>query len=577
VLGIHVLPLARPSPFPTSRCLSTPVRPSPSASPPVPPPALFSTPLLLLLQGILAQAEDRIHRIGQRAPRVDIAYLVGHGTGAGRSGAGGSAGADASASFDDRLWRMVADKLETLHSALDAGPSATAAPASGAAAAAASGVGAAASSAGGGRGGRGGAGRAGGRGGRAGGEGDEDEDGAGPEEEQAVAVTAMPDGLFDDLPPPRPVVARVCGGAGAGAQYAGSAGAASSASAAAACAGSGAVAGGAAPVAVPGTDAVRFFVGGAAGQGQTTMTSHFQRAAGQLSMQRTTSGLAAAGGAGAAVGGGGGVSIAAASAPRQPGAASVPAAGLAFQGVVASAAADIARDFFQGGGPLPAPAPTDPDAPFASSTDLLEVDADFEAALAAAEAQALAAAEAQALAAMSAGRPAAGVAGTHMAPAGPPPVASFARPQQPSAGAASMASARSAAAHAVVAGPRPMPTGCAVPPQAVVHGVTLAGFGPAGSACGPRSAVRPALSAAMPKPAHGLGSGAPAAPAPWPDGNHPRWPAAGGRGPIGAAVASTAGRDASIAPAARSLPGFQSSGSGLPGVGRPLAGSGDRR
>ena len=57
-----------------------------------------------LLQGVLAQAEDRIHRIGQRAAEVNIHYLVGD-----------------EASFDEKLWRLVAGKLETLHTTLDAG------------------------------------------------------------------------------------------------------------------------------------------------------------------------------------------------------------------------------------------------------------------------------------------------------------------------------------------------------------------------------------------------------------------------------------------------------------------------
>jgi hypothetical protein len=529
---------------------------------------LLCTPLLLL-QGILAQAEDRIHRIGQRAPRVDIAYLVGHGTGAGGSGAGGSAGADASASFDDRLWRMVADKLETLHSALDAGPSAAAAAASGAAAAGAAGAGAAASVAAGGRGGWAGAGRAGGRGGRAGGERNDEEDGEAPEEEHAVAVTAIPDGLFDDPPPPScPAVGRAGGGADAGTRNGSGTSAASSASAAAACAGSGAAASGAAPAAVQGTDAVRFFMGGAAGQGQTTMTSHFQRATGQLPIQRAASGPAA-GSAGPAVGGGG-VGVAVASAPRQPGAVSAPAPGLAFRGgAVASAAAGIAGDSAHSGvgDALPSPALVDSDAPFASSPDLLEMDAEFEAALAAAEAQALAA--------MAASRPAGGVAGTQLARAGPL-LAPSRHPQQPGATAASTTSARSAAAHAVVAGPRPVLAGCAVPPRLGGHETTLTALGLAGAASSSRSAVGPAFSAAMPRLAHGFGSVAPAVHAPWPNGNQPRWPAAGGRGPIGAAAASAAGREGSMAPAARSLPGFQPSGSGLPGAGRPLVGSSDR-
>lgn len=56
------------------------------------------------MQGILAQAEDRIHRIGQKAAAVNIHYLVGGASG-----------------VDGEMWSLVARKLETIYTALDAG------------------------------------------------------------------------------------------------------------------------------------------------------------------------------------------------------------------------------------------------------------------------------------------------------------------------------------------------------------------------------------------------------------------------------------------------------------------------
>jgi hypothetical protein len=55
------------------------------------------------LQGILAQAEDRIHRIGQKAPAVHIQYLVSPEIG-----------------VDQQMWTLVVKKLETIYSTLDA-------------------------------------------------------------------------------------------------------------------------------------------------------------------------------------------------------------------------------------------------------------------------------------------------------------------------------------------------------------------------------------------------------------------------------------------------------------------------
>eukprot|EP01126_Amoeba_proteus_P050619 TRINITY_DN599_c0_g1_i15.p1 TRINITY_DN599_c0_g1~~TRINITY_DN599_c0_g1_i15.p1 ORF type:complete len:249 (+),score=71.85 TRINITY_DN599_c0_g1_i15:428-1174(+) len=51
--------------------------------------------------GVLVQAEDRCHRIGQEASSVDIRYLVAKNT------------------IDDRIWEMLEKKLQVVGNALD--------------------------------------------------------------------------------------------------------------------------------------------------------------------------------------------------------------------------------------------------------------------------------------------------------------------------------------------------------------------------------------------------------------------------------------------------------------------------
>lgn len=63
--------------------------------------ALFAE--LAWTPGALSQAEDRVHRIGQRAKEVHVHYVL------------------AEDSFDQQIWDLVGKKLKVVSSALDAG------------------------------------------------------------------------------------------------------------------------------------------------------------------------------------------------------------------------------------------------------------------------------------------------------------------------------------------------------------------------------------------------------------------------------------------------------------------------